>query len=454
MDAKQFSFLNSTSFQLLSNWSVQFLLESKFSYIDKYEFVPLGSFLTKSKTKTNIEDDKTYQRVTVKINNNGIVPRDKVIGKSIGTKQQYLIKHNQFLMSKIDARNGAFGLVPKNLDGAIVTNDFPAFNIDKSIINPEFLVLITTTKEFLKFAQSCSSGTTNRQRIDIGSFLNVQIPLPPLSEQNRIVEAYNKKIKQAEELEQKAQKLEEGIEDFLIEKLGLEKVTIKQFKKGVINLFSYSSAFDRWDMHKDSSASMASLKHAKYPIITIIEAFNFKKRGWKKHEHDSEYFDYIELGVVDPLIGIIESKKIAVKNAPSRATQIIKKGDLIIGTTRPYLKRFAIVTERFDENIASSGFQIISPSESYNLEFLLEYLKSDYGIKQFEFFMTGALYPAITSRDLKKIRIPLPPISIQNEISKKIKELKKEIQDLNQNSQFLKSNALKDFENEIFKPCN
>lgn len=448
------TYLKSTSFQLLQNWSVQYLLESKFSYNEKFELVPIGSFLKKSRNKTKIEKGKSYQRVTVKIRNGGIVPRDTELGENIGTKIQYEIKLGQFLMAKIDARNGAFGLVPASLDGAIVTNDFPVFDVDNTKIIPEFLVLITTTNEFIQFAQSCSSGTTNRQRIDIEMFLNVKIPLPSLSEQNRIVEAYNKKINQAEELEQKAKKIELEIENFLFEQLGLEKVTIKQFKKGVINLFSFSSAFDRWDMHKDSSASLASLKHAKYPIITLNEAFNFERRGWKKSEYDSDYFDYIELGAVDPLNGIKESKKIAVKKAPSRATQKIKKGDLIIGTTRPYLKRFAIVTEQFDENIASSGFQVISPSESYNLEFLLEYLKSDYGIKQFEFFMTGALYPAITSKDLKKIRIPIPPISIQNEIANKIKELKKEIQDLNQNSQFLKSNAIKEFENEIFKKCN
>lgn len=454
MEVIEKKYIKSTSFQLLQNWSVRYLLESRFSYNEKFELVPIGSFLRKSRNKIKIEKGESYQRVTVKINNGGVFPRDTELGENIGTKIQYEIKPGQFLMSKIDARNGAFGLVPANLDGAIVTNDFPVFDVDNSKIIPEFLVLITTTKEFIQFAQSCSSGTTNRQRIDIEMFLNVKIPLPPLSEQNRIVEAYNKKIKQAEELEQKAKNIEEGIEDFLFEKLGLEKVIIKQFKKGVINLFSFSSTFDRWDMHKDSSASLASLKHAKYPIITLNEAFNFENRGWKKNEHVSDYFDYIELGAVDPLNGITESKKINLKKAPSRATQIIKKGDLLIGTTRPYLKRFAIVTEQFDENIASSGFQVISPSETYNLEYLLEFLKSDYGIKQFEFYMTGALYPAITSKDLRKIRIPIPPISIQNEIAKRTKEFKIEIHDLNRDSQNLKSIAIKDFENEIFKICN
>lgn len=454
MHKGQKTFLQSTSFHLLENWSVQYLLESKFSYNEKYELTAIGDFLKRNKTPIVIEDTKEYKRVTIKVNNGGIFFRDVEYGKNIGTKKQFLIRKGQFLLSKIDARNGAFGVVPEEVDGAIITGNFWTFDVDYSKVNPYFLALITTTPEFIRFSEHASNGTTNRHYLQENLFLAQKIPLPLLSEQNRIVEAYSNKIKQAEELEQKAKKLEEGIECFLFEKLGLEKVTIKQFKKGVINLFSFSSAFDRWDMHKDSSASLASLKHAKYPIITLNEAFNFEKRGWKKNEHNSDYFDYIELGAIDPLNGIKESKKIAVKKAPSRAKQIIKKGDLIIGTTRPYLKRFAIVTEQFDENIASSGFQVISPSESYNLEYLLEYLKSDYGIKQFEFFMTGALYPAITSKDLKKIKIPIPPISIQNEIAKRIKESKKEIHDLDQNSQILKLTALKEFENEIYKSCN
>ncbi len=448
------TYLKNTSLKLLENWSVQYLLESKFSYNDNFELMPIGSFLIKSRLKILIEDDKTYQRVTVKINNNGVVPRDIEIGKNIGTKQQYLVKTGQFLMSKIDARNGAFGLVPENLDSAIVTNDFPVFDVDKSVINPEFLVLITTTKEFIKFAQSCSSGTTNRQRIDIDLFLNVKIPLPSLHEQNRIVEAYNAKIKLAEEQEQEATKLEEGIERFLFKELGLQEVAIKPFSKGVINLFQFSSTFGRWDIHKDSSNSLSSLQNGKYPVKTLSEIFDFKNRSWNKKEYVGEYFKYVELGAVDPLKGILESKKILVKKAPSRATQKIQYGDLIIGTTRPYLKRFAIVNDKFDGNIASSGFQIIAPSNNYNLEFLLEYLKSDYGVKQFELYMTGALYPAITSKDLRKVLIPIPPINLQNKIANTIKQIKNEIEELLTNTLYLRDSAKKEFENEIFKPCN
>ena len=187
--------INFINFLKLENWSVQALLESKVDYSNKFELAKIGQFLFKNRNIVNIEDEITYTRVTVKINNNGVILRDTVKGVIIGTKRQFLAKAGQFIISKIDARNGAFGIIPNELDGAIVTNDFPLFDVNEKKINPHFLLLITTTKEFIKFAQSCSSGTTNRQRMDIELFLNQKIPLPSIAEQNKIVNNYKNKIK-------------------------------------------------------------------------------------------------------------------------------------------------------------------------------------------------------------------------------------------------------------------
>src|SRR5260221_1195912 len=97
----------------LENWSVQGLLESKVQYSNRYELAKIGDFLIKSRSLVNIEDDKIYRRVTVKINNNGVFLRDIEKGVNIGTKKQYKAKAGQFIISKIDARNGSFGIIPK-----------------------------------------------------------------------------------------------------------------------------------------------------------------------------------------------------------------------------------------------------------------------------------------------------------------------------------------------------
>ena len=158
-----------------------------------------------------------------------------------------------------------------------------------------------------------------------------------------------------------------------------------------------------------------------------------------------------EIGSVEPLRGIVNAEELSTDKAPSRATQIIKEGDLIIGTTRPYLKKFAIVPSEYDSCVCSSGFQVIAANKNYSLNFLYEYLHTYLAINQFEFYMTGALYPAITNKDLKKVLVPFPPLEIQNDIVQYIQVLKEKVQSLIQQASIAHTTAKKRFETQIFK---
>lgn len=178
---------NIIGFNDLTSWSVQNLSQNNFNYKNTYNLEKIGTFIKRNKTKLEIQDKTKYKRVTIKIRNNGVCIRDEVMGKDIGTKKQFLIKEGQFLLSKIDARNGAFGIATEELDGAIITADFFAYDIDVNKIYPYFLSLITTTERFIQFAQNSSTGTTNRQRLKEELFLDVKIPLPTVDEQKQLV---------------------------------------------------------------------------------------------------------------------------------------------------------------------------------------------------------------------------------------------------------------------------
>lgn len=195
-----YKFLHFANLKDIPNWSVQYADGEDLGFTKKYPMARIGSFLVKSRDIIEVQDDVEYKQVTLKINNGGVVPRNNgatLIGSKIGTKRQHVIHAGQFIMSKIDARNGAYGIVPAELEGAIVTNDFPVFDVDTKKIIPQFLVLVSTTDKFVEFARKCSSGTTNRKRIDIDAFLNQQIPLPSKEEQEKILKEYNSCIQTA-----------------------------------------------------------------------------------------------------------------------------------------------------------------------------------------------------------------------------------------------------------------
>jgi restriction endonuclease S subunit len=152
----------------------------------------IGDILTRNKTPVLVRDDVTYKQVTIRTNYKGVVLRGSQNGSSIGTKNQSAVSAGQFILSRIDARNGAFGIVPEELEGAIVTNDFLAFDINEEEVEREFFNVFLQAPQFLEACIKASRGNTNRKRVDEDFFLNYQVNLPPLAEQHEIIKQINK----------------------------------------------------------------------------------------------------------------------------------------------------------------------------------------------------------------------------------------------------------------------
>ena len=440
--------LDFVSFNDLINWSVRYLRENRSNYKNTFTLVRIGDFLKRNRHIIEIQDDVLYTRVTIRLYTKGVLKRDEAVGRTIGTKRQFVVSPGQFILSKIDARNGAFGLVPPELDGAVTTADFLSYNVDTSRINPAFLTLVSSTREFLKICQSSSSGTTGRQRVDETQLLNIKIPLPSLDEQDRVVTAYNARIAEVKRLEVEAEELEKGIEEYFNDILKVKRLVFQK-KSGGLQLVNFSD-FDRWDVWSENAQLYASLNGGVFPVKKLAQIYPITTRAWKKQNWGSETFGYIELSSIDPSIGIVNPSIVKVKDAPSRATQLVKEGDLLIGTTRPYLKKFAIASKEFENYVCSSGFVVIRPSKDYSLPYLKEFLMSFFGIEQLKVRMTGATYPAITNQELSEILVPIPPLNIQDEIVSHIQELRMDAQIFRVTAQAQQQQAIEDFEAELF----
>jgi type I restriction enzyme S subunit len=121
------------------------------------------------------------------MNGKGVVERRQVQGVEIAANRRYIAKSGQFIISRIDARNGASGLVPDELDGAVVTNDFPLFDVAEDRLDARFLGWMSKTRSFVQLCKRASEGTTNRVRLSEDRFIALSILLPPLDEQRHIV---------------------------------------------------------------------------------------------------------------------------------------------------------------------------------------------------------------------------------------------------------------------------
>lgn len=152
----------------------------------------IGDILTRHKTSVSVKEDVVYKQVTIRTNYKGVVLRGTQSGATIGTKNQWRVSADQFILSRIDARNGAFGIIPEELEGAIVTNDFLAYDINEGEVEREFFNVFLQSPVFLDACIKASRGNTNRKRVDEGFFLNFEVNLPPLAEQLDLIKRINR----------------------------------------------------------------------------------------------------------------------------------------------------------------------------------------------------------------------------------------------------------------------
>ncbi len=180
-----------------SNWCVKRYNTPFMSTRTKYALYSIAELLERVKDTVTIEDQKKYQQVTVQMHNQGIVLRGEQFGSDIGTKKQFKIQTGQFLISKIDARNGAYGIVPEKLSGAVVTGNFWIYSIRKDKVLPEYLTYLMRHDFFGEMCNACSYGVTNRWYLDEDTFHNFKLPVPTLEEQKKIlkkIESHANKI--------------------------------------------------------------------------------------------------------------------------------------------------------------------------------------------------------------------------------------------------------------------
>jgi restriction endonuclease S subunit len=439
-------YLQFVDLQDVNFWSVSFLKKHHHNFNKVFKSVKISEFLTQSKKIINIEDDILYKRLTVKINSNGVILRDQQLGKRIGTKKQYLSSSGQFILSKIDARNGAFGIIPSELDGAIVTNDFPVFDINEDIIIPHFFFLLTKTKAFIEFSKSCSSGSTNRQRIDLEKFLNFEVPLPSFEEQKKIVISYQEKIDEIDELKDFIIDIENKIEELFITALGLVREDKKQMTKG-LNLIEYST-IDRWGLDFITSNKVLNNN---YPTFKISDLCRISSGGTPSRNIKEYYINgtipWIKTGELNDEILFDTEEKITEEALKNSSAKLYDVGSLVIAMYGATIGKTAKLGVASATNQACAVLFEID-NDIVLTDYLWEYLQSQKA--NLKVLAYGSAQPNLNAGIISNYKIPVPSIEKQEEIVIKMKSLKYDKSNLQSKINQKRREADKEFEETIF----
>ena len=133
---------------------------------------------------------------------------------------------------------------------------------------------------------------------------------------------------------------------------------------------------------------------------------------------DLDYeLEYIDIGSVTLIDGIMSTEKYSFEKAPSRARRRVQDGDTIISTVRTYLKAVARVNDAPENLVVSTGFAVLHPESSMDANYLYHFVQSDPFVERVVAQSVGVSYPAINPSELAALKITIPPLSEQRTIA-------------------------------------
>jgi len=405
----------------------------------------IGEFIKRSKIPIDILDNKEYSRVTIRINHNGVSLRDTEIGSKIGTKKQFTLKSGQFIVSKIDARYGAFGVAPDEVNDAIITGNFWAYDMDKSKVDIDWFNQFTNSPVFYDVCERASSGITHRKYLDEKFFLSYEILLPSLKEQKLQIKNIQK------------QKMSFGE---LTTELTHQLHLVKKLRQQLLQDAVQGKLVEQNEKDEPASELLKKIKVEKEKLIAEKKLKKEKELPPVKPEEIPfeipENWVWCRLGeICDTRLGkMLDGTKnkgelypyfrnlnvqwyrfilddvLLMKFEPSELEEYsVKKGDLLI-CEGGYPGRGAIwesddESYKFQKALHRVRFYNDIPAKLY-----LSYLDLICSNGSITDYTTGSGIQHLTGISLKKMPIPLPPLSEQNRIVQKVDELMQYCNDL------------------------
>jgi len=154
----------------------------------RWEDTPLGNIATPISRPVDVVPGNSYRTIGVKWWGEGAYERQTIDGSYTAAKKLSLVREGDLIINKIWVRHGSTAIASDAVDGCAASGEFPTFVLDERKVLPRWIHWQTKTRNFWTKCDALSRGTSGKNRIKPQLFLTIRLPLPPLSEQRRIVD--------------------------------------------------------------------------------------------------------------------------------------------------------------------------------------------------------------------------------------------------------------------------
>ncbi len=324
---------------------------------------------------------------------NGEVDWDKVpYCKHNREDSKCFLKSGDIVLARTGGTTGKSFMI-KDVPSQVVFASYLIRVKTTTALTSDYLYLFLQSESYWKQVEANKRGGA-QPNMNATLLSNITLPLPPVHEQERIAANIREITKEVERAQQAC-------------KAQLEAA--KTLPQSYLRQVFESDEAKKWERRKlGEVCSQASNRDPRLsPDLPFL---------------------YIDISAIDSHSKRITNvHKILGKHAPSRARQVVKRNDVLIATTRPNLNAVALVPDELDNEVCSTGFCVLRPTNAIDAVFLFSFTQSDDFVKLVSGQVRGMLYPAVSDNYVRSVAIPVPPLPEQKRIAAKIGDMMKEM---------------------------
>ncbi|MGY3214507.1 restriction endonuclease subunit S [Mucilaginibacter sp. HD30] len=324
-----------------------------------------------------VQIDKVYSMIGVYSYGKGLFIKEDLLGMNTSYKSFYKLKANHIVLSQLFGWEGAISLCSKKFEGKYVSSQFPTFLVKENLANTLFVSYFLQQKKIWNKLFEVGVGMGSRRRtLNPSNLLNLEIPLPPLAEQERIVSKF------------------EAIKARIDEIINLRKEQTKDINNLLFSKYT--------DLIKGSR------------FVTMKEAAPICRRPIEINPEKT----YSRIGVRSFGRGLFENPSFKGSELTWQTIFRMNEGDILFSNTNGWEGAVGLIPKKYDGWVGSHRYLTCRPNLDMVVpEFLYYYFRTFEGVQKLSAASPGtvARTRTLNTKLLMQIEIPMPSMNLQNE---------------------------------------
>lgn len=406
--------------KLENRWDIKWyiwMLESVFPMQKLWKYIKERS----EKVKLNNSPKETFSILWVN-NKVGVVDTYDELWKNINQSYKK-VETNDITYNPYRVNVWSIWIVKPWLKWNYISPAYVVFHCNEKHLSTEYLHLILSSDWFNETLRANTSGSV-RQNLTFDLLSSLEIPLPPLDIQAKIVKTYNDIKNEIEDLENENKNLEKEVDKYLMKELWIE---IEQKDKKKFFCVGYED-LDRWDINFNLSNKI--IESAKFNIFSVKNISSWEPLYWSNKPSVSwnkeKDYRYIRITDIDEKWNLKDDIWVTVEKFEEK--YVLKENDFLIARTWWTIWKTFLYKEKFWK--AVYAWYLIKFSIDNNKiipEFLYQITRSNYYKNWLRNLERFAWQPNINAKEFLSFSFPLPDINIQKQILNWIDKIKNKL---------------------------